>query len=500
MVIFRKVRAAKFPHGQQYAFYMELTERIDALVREVEAKSPGALSYKGMNFMHAFEALLYFGTVLDAGLNTRFEARAGLCKAISPLERKLAGLMSEFWFAERPRISERVLWQPKEALRGMRNALRRHLPGSRSHFAPDWAGDRPNVAFFVRSVRFARFFLPIARALSKSYVYLVPAAARAVQDWANQEQIPFAAIRPRRPSTLDMGEVLQTYAPDVAALADGMEAILSRLRPRVVVVPEGNTPEDEILNQIGKKLGVPVVCLQHGWSPIPHPGFRNMSYASMFVWGPRFADLLAPFNPHQRFVSVGNHALPMHIARPAWERGSIVFFCQGWDNWLGGRRSGAMLLDLAEWFATAHPLISVRVRPHPLDPLPNDRAARLTGLPNVTIDLPERTPIADSFADARATVTVYSTTILESVATGSIPLIFNSTTLPRYWPDVAEAGAAVEVKTFDEAKNALEKLAGDDELLRAMNPRLTDFAQRFFLCRGEEAIENIVRELERFAC
>ena len=48
------------------------------------------------------------------------------------------------------------------------------------------------------------------------------------------------------------------------------------------------------------------LCIQQGWSPIVHNGFRNMSFSAMLTWGEGFAELLRPHNPAQRFVVTGS--------------------------------------------------------------------------------------------------------------------------------------------------------------------------------------------------
>src|ERR1700694_5022343 len=90
----------KFEEGQKYEFYVGLTDRILDLVRSIKARRPHALNYRGMDLSHAFESLLYFGTVLDAALNELYETAAqGLPPGRgAPLENRLAELMAAHWF------------------------------------------------------------------------------------------------------------------------------------------------------------------------------------------------------------------------------------------------------------------------------------------------------------------------------------------------------------------------------------------------------------------
>src|SRR6266700_2309078 len=90
----------KFEEGQKYEFYVGLTNCILDLVRTIKADRPHALSYRGMDFSHVFESLLYFGTVLDVSLNELYDAAA---QGLPPgqgalLESGLTALIAAHWF------------------------------------------------------------------------------------------------------------------------------------------------------------------------------------------------------------------------------------------------------------------------------------------------------------------------------------------------------------------------------------------------------------------
>src|SRR5207245_2731811 len=78
----------------------------------------------------------------------------------------------------------------------------------------------------------------------------------------------------------NFGDVIESY--------DRFHDAVFHLRPACLVVVEGNAPQDETINQACAQLGIPTVCVQQGWSPVLHNGFRNMSYTRMTVWGQGF--------------------------------------------------------------------------------------------------------------------------------------------------------------------------------------------------------------------
>jgi hypothetical protein len=488
-----------FENGQHYRFYEGLNQQIQALVKRLKHDRPDDLRHVGMDFSHVLESQLYFGTVLDQALNAM---EAGLAyDGDAPLSSDLAVLLARYWFGE---AAARPYERPENAVASF---LRRTKRAFGWRLA--WSAPRPKIAqssmlagcdilLYARSKRFADYLAPIRERLGDRSAYLVPAEAHGLQTELASKAIPFLAAGQAKARARPSRSLIGRYAPHLAFFAEGIEEVLHRTRPRVILLPEGNSPDDEVVNQVGKKLDIPVVCLQQGWSPILHPGFCNLDYAAMLVWGPGFADLLAATNPRQKFVPVGNYALASDF-RPAPEKSpGVLFFHQDMDRGLGGRRGSDMLLDLAERIAVARPEIPVRYRPHPLVPLDDVTRTRLERR-NIVIQKPQATSLAQALDQVSITVSIYSTTILESAAAGSLPVIFNMTTMPRFWPDIAEIGAGVEVHTTDEAMAALERLLADNAALASYVPAMRAFTDRFFCARGAEALDRVIKALDEIA-
>ena len=95
--------------------------------------------------------------------------------------------------------------------------------------------------------------------------------------------------------------------------ANTMLQAIEALKPSCVVTVEGNSPLDSVMSEVCIGLGIPCYCIQQGWSPYVHVGFRNLNFTKMFVWGEHFAKVLKPFNSSQSFVISGSHALMRHF-------------------------------------------------------------------------------------------------------------------------------------------------------------------------------------------
>ena len=65
--------------------------------------------------------------------------------------------------------------------------------------------------------------------------------------------------------------------------AETMFVALDLLKPQCSVVVEGNSPTDIIMSEASRFLDIPCFCIQQGWSPYVHSGFRNMCFTEMFV-------------------------------------------------------------------------------------------------------------------------------------------------------------------------------------------------------------------------
>jgi hypothetical protein len=53
-----------------------------------------------------------------------------------------------------------------------------------------------------------------------------------------------------------------------------------------------------------------------------------MSYSAFCAWGPGFTELLAPYNPDQRFAITGNHVVTCRRPENEADRGAVGFFCK----------------------------------------------------------------------------------------------------------------------------------------------------------------------------
>ena len=97
--------------------------------------------------------------------------------------------------------------------------------------------------------------------------------------------------------------------------------------------------------------------------------------------------------------------------------------------------------------------------------------------------------LAEVFARTRVGVAHYSSSLMEGVAHGAVPLVYDPTEGSRYSPDVEAEGLGMIAKTKEELTGGLSRILGNCE----------DFKQRiekeqplWFQATGEETLRNMV--------
>ena len=97
--------------------------------------------------------------------------------------------------------------------------------------------------------------------------------------------------------------------------------------------------------------------------------------------------------------------------------------------------------------------------------------------------------LAEVFARTRVGVAHYSSSLMEGVAHGAVPLVYDPTEGSRYSPDVEAEGLGMIAKTKEELTGGLSRILGNYE----------DFKQRiekeqplWFQATGEETLRNMV--------
>jgi hypothetical protein len=359
------------------------------------------------------------------------------------------------------------------------------------------------VLFLVIHSKFVRYLRPIAQKLSVSYAFLAiddPAMFEALAE-QNLPRVHIELTADSRAMTRTEVSIFGLkFKPglfdDWITRLNVVRRALKEVDCDCVVVPEGNAAIYELVNQSARTIEIPTLCVQQGWAPVVHPGFRNMSFTRMCVWGDEFAKLLAPYNPEQRFVVTGNHVVACQPQGDIKRRRAVAFFLQNGAHWLT-EAAWRSMLDFIACTAQAFPDFEIRVREHPGEPLRENDAARLTAVANTVLMPPNKFSLCDVLSDCRVAVAINSTTLLEAAASGVIPLILDVSGFGPYHPDIAGDKAAIEVTDFADARAKLERLLTDDRYCASFAKPLEQAQRGLFAQTGKSALNAIVAEINQ---
>lgn len=466
---------------QGYEFTRDLCRAIELFTADEVRLNPGAFDYRGLDLRYAVERQLYIACVNSASL-AEFHAGAIRADSIPAGMDRMSVLVAPFLMLEPAIVPRRITGHGRVylGLRWLYGQLRQAATGARRIRTPRPVGRE--VLFQIGHPKFARYLAPLTRRIDKSrYAYLVtvdPALAEPLTA-ASEPVMIWPASRNSLRAATKTGP-LQDF-PGLLHAADISRAALTDLKPRCVVVVEGNSPLDSVTSEVCRLLGIPSYCIQQGWSPYVHTGFRNLAFTRMFVWGERFAEILKPFNPRQSFVVSGSHALSGDAARPEAPsmRRVISFFLQAPCAFLptGGYDAFVALIVAS---AIAHPDVTFVVREHPGYPVPAVQRQALTALKNVVFSDPVREPLADVISASELVVSVFSTVLLEALAFGVVPLVCSIGELPQYAPDIAGAGAGIEVYSVKAAREVIDAVISEPSMLAPYRDTVRLLAGQYF--------------------
>lgn len=445
------------------------------------------------NLRYALERHLYFALVNDDALYAAMAAHEAGARAVpdglSPLAQEIAPYLLN---APKPALGRRL----GVVTRFVRGALRQLWQPALQHSGTEAAS--AEILFLVIQEKFVAYLKPIADHLGRPYAFLV------YDDAALYQQLVAAGHSVIHVQPTARSKRLAWYGARYGAFEwlfvqySALRRALRRQRARCVVIPEGNAPLYEIVNRAARAGGIGTLCLQQGWSPIIHSGFRNLGYITMCIWGDGFERALRPFNPQQRFFATGHHLLTLRRMEEGPPRRALTYFLQKGSRLITDAAWRGML-DLVRWSALRFPENEIRVREHPSAPLSAEEIAALAGLPNLKFMAAKDATLDHVLEGCRVSVAIFSSTILETVACGGVPLIVNVTGMPRYEPDVAAQGAAIEVQDFAAARVALQRLMENDEAYAAFAPRLDPVRHDYFARGGIAALDAIADEIRALA-
>jgi hypothetical protein len=280
--------------------------------------------------------------------------------------------------------------------------------------------------------------------------------------------------------------------PDMENFARRVELALLKYRPKVLLYCEGDAWYQDVVSRVGEKYFIKSVCLQWGAFPYetPRTGLRQLACSEFFAWGDFFVEQLKPYNLSTSFFAVGHPGIELKTPTILSKR--ITFLLNTDPN---GTVSGLdffheQFWELISWTAMNSDDWKLTVRPHPAIPLTAHERNLLDSFPNVEVHDPLRTSLTQSLTNCDLAVTVSSSSIIEAVAFGAVPLIVN----PSSWnfqPEFGLHDAGFECKSLQSAIETVSALISSPIKLRAAQENLVRFRKRLFADAGD-AVQAVI--------
>ena len=453
-------------------------ERFTAARVQADAR---AYIYRGADLRRAVEKHLYFDLVNREPVRDAFMAARSGAQYELPTEPLHREILEDMLAAADRSPEETVPDINPEPMRRRLRMLRRKWLGLRAMLN---LGRKRRVLAYAANERFVEFLRPVLDDLPADcrgeYLICGDADVREVLQGKELPFVDFSGLEGRvasyeyavRHGLLEKqsGSSLESFR-SLTKLFDHLLEALGGMRAdsMTLLLAEGNAPGDEVIARAAEQLGIRTVCLQNGWSPVFHNGFRGNSYSRMLTWGPGFDDWFRAFNPEQDYFAVGNS---MAAASGEGKAKCVAFFLQPLSPLIAPEHL-EQFVGLIEATAREHGDADILVRDHPTRGLPADLKAVLDAHSNVKFMSAPDFEIAELMRRAACGVTMYSSTIIECIQADVVPLVFNPTSLPKYFPSPGEAG--IETGNSDEALRAIGRVLGDDDYARSKRAAMERF-------------------------
>lgn len=479
-------------HGFDYT--RDLCSAIERYTADAVQRRPDAYTYRGMQLRYAVERRLYIQCINSVALFQCYLTLSGRLAPTSPrpalsaLESDIAAFFPGLYIPE----THPMRTIGRRLYLGARHIYRWFRSGRSD--SDRKTGPGPDILIHVGNAKFANYLAPVTRKLGGGkFAYLASCdrelglrlqqLGQPVVSWFGDAAVQWSFLS---------SQALSEF-PQLVHEANMTLEALEALRPKSVLVVEGNAPLDIITSEACRRIGIPCFCLQQGWSPYVHSGFRNMSFTEMFVWGERFAQLLKPHNPGQKFRVTGGHAVQAGASQSFGSSGrTFSFFLQAPCALLGVADYEAFV-ELIALAAADHPQVEMVVREHPGYPLPSVLREMLARAPNIHFSNPATEPLANVISTSELVVSVFSTVLLEAVAMNVVPLICSIGAMRYYDPDLVSLGCAIEARSVADARIVIAEIIAEPARLELIRRNLPEVARQFF--SREDAASTIAQRL-----
>lgn len=470
-------------------------ERLTLAIRrgfaDIEQSFPGAFLYGGITLRGALERRVFQEAAFDPA------ALASLARASAQ-----PGGFAEWLPSDRTETRSRAVWEYLKA--------RLRLIG-RGYFcrAGRETNPGPEFVFHVLRPRFVDFFRPVIERLGVQRCALLCEPGYGTEEAAARHGLKVVARKPARLRFRALARapkpVFPLYSTAVISLLNALGTLRCQ-RPRAVVFAEAASVPEEIVARAAGALGIATIRVQYGRAGVLNPGYYDMPYDKMLMWGDGFVERLRSTSPDCEYVVTGSPLMDRLARRPlrsdhelfAGDRPVVTVISQPECATIT-RQDYETLVAIVDGVLREREDVRVLVRLHPADEaLDFDHlAGRWPG--RVRVTAAEDFPLDVVIGGSALVVGLYSTVLSEAAAAGVLPVVLRLGERHRVFPCPEEEGAGVLVTQAAEAVAAIGALATDGQARKRYDEGMKAFARKYFGPMDGRAIDRIAGHIEAAA-
>lgn len=483
-------------NGSGFKYSVDICNAIENYTESILNKDEKGLNYRGINMRYSIERCIYIKCINSKSLFLNYEkyclrqnSKINLPN-LSPIEKDI------LYFLINKKISNQYLKKniKRVFLKKSIQFLRNIKENIKTTFFNGKINNKKNkIIISINHIKFLNILKPILSSLPKDS-FIIEAG--------NDENF-WKQIKKRKYKVIDFKSHYSNYNHLISSnymieflelfnIVDDLIFILKCIKPKSILVIEGVAPKDILISEVAKSMHISTFCLQHGYPPFVDTGFRNMNFSKFLAWGVGTRKLLQKYNPKQNFMIVGNPSLKnKKNFKLIKNKFKVGFFLQG-ECALLDKKEIKVFYNLILFTIKKHKNINFIIREHPSSKINQSFKIEISKLKNAFISYPEENSISKDLESIDISVSVFSSVIMESIALEVVPLICSFGSLPKYIPEIAKEGAAIEVFNLNDAKKELNKLLKNKKYLNNFKKCICKVKSNYFV---EKNTIKIIRDI-----
>ena len=260
-------------------------------------------------------------------------------------------------------------------------------------------------------------------------------------------------------------------------------------KKKVIVSFEGDHYDHEIIGLITRSLNLKSICIQTTgvFTNAPKAAFYNLQQTKYLVWGKHYKELFKKLSPNLKIQVVGNCFLSEHNNK----REKIGIFLQK-NSFLHAKEFNEFN-NFIKWCISKYKKnILIRLHPQAV----NDYSNIFKNNINIEIHDPIEKDIGESLSKCFCIVTFFSSTIIEAISLGVVPVIYSKNFfLGSEFKKLNYSNIKIVSNKISDLKNAIKQLISNPKNSKKIGFILQSQFKRYIYCNDVRSLKKIKKIL-----